>query len=150
MRVRNAGIDPEKMVKRREEGRAFHRKGPTLAKDLVWAAVRPQPSPDAPSAPSAELSRVPPPQQRTSVALGSMWPKSLTLSTSRGHMDLARKMIIGNQLQLLLRLLVVSCLIHLLPLIYYYHLVLSFLFMYSSSLLFCSYFRNYTENFSLL
>src|SRR6218665_1173858 len=47
-----------------------------------------------------------------------MWPKFLTLPTSRGHKDLARKMIIGNQLWLLLRLLVVSCLHHLPPIIY--------------------------------
>jgi len=27
------------MVTRREEGRAFHREGPIVAKDLVWAIV---------------------------------------------------------------------------------------------------------------
>src|SRR6218665_3568468 len=63
--------------------------------------------PVALSVPSADLSRVPPPWRRITVALGSMWPKFLILPTSRGHMDLARKMIIENQL----RLLVVSCLL---------------------------------------
>ena len=29
--------DPERIVRRREEGRAFHREGPMEAKDLVWA-----------------------------------------------------------------------------------------------------------------
>src|SRR6218665_368487 len=52
--------------------------------------------PVAPSALSAEPSRVPPPRRRPSMALGSPWPKSLTLPTSRGHMDLARKMPIGG------------------------------------------------------
>src|SRR6218665_3235392 len=74
------------------------------------------PWPVALSALSAEPSRVPPPRQRPSVALGSLWPKSLTLPTSRGHMNLVRKMIIGKQL--LLRLLVISCLPYPLPFIY--------------------------------
>src|SRR6218665_2365399 len=74
--------------------------------------------PVAPSALSAEPSRVPPPRRRPSVALGSPWPKSLTLPTSRGHMDLVRKMPIGSQLRLLLRLLVISCLLYPLPFIY--------------------------------
>jgi len=38
--------------------------------------VRQQPTPVAPSAPSAEPSRVPPPRHRPTVALGSPWPKS--------------------------------------------------------------------------
>ena len=29
--------DPERIVRRREAGRAFHREGPMEAKDLVWA-----------------------------------------------------------------------------------------------------------------
>src|SRR6218665_2252160 len=66
------------------------------------------PRPVAPSALSAEPSRVPPPRRRPSVALGSLWPKSLTLPTSRGHIDLVRKMPIGSQLRLLLRLMVIS------------------------------------------
>src|SRR6218665_1319383 len=77
--------------------------------------------PVAPSALSAEPSRVPPPRRRPSVALGSPWPKSLTLPTSRGHMDLARKMPIFLQPQqqlLLLRLLIISCLLYPLPFIY--------------------------------
>jgi len=50
----------------------------------------------------AEPSRVSPNLRRPSMALGSLWPKSSTLPTSRGHMDLVRRMLIGNQLQLLL------------------------------------------------
>jgi len=73
--------------------------------------------PVAPSALSAEPSRVPPPRRRPSIALGSPWPKSLTLPTSRGHMDLVIKMPIGNQLRLRLRLLVISCLLYPLPFI---------------------------------
>src|SRR6218665_471116 len=68
------------------------------------------PRPVEPSALSAETSRVLPPLRRPSVALGSLWPKSLTLPTSRGHMDLVRKMPIGSQLRLLLQLMVISCL----------------------------------------
>src|SRR6218665_2297786 len=67
---------------------------------------------------TAEPSRVPHPRRRPSVALGSPWPKSLTLPASRGHMDLVRMMPIGSQLQLLLRLLVTSCLLYPLPFIY--------------------------------
>src|SRR6218665_2761213 len=74
--------------------------------------------PVAPSALSAEPSRGPPPRRRPSVAVGSPWPKSLTLPTSRGHMDLLRKMPIGSKLRLLLRLLVISCLLYPLPFIY--------------------------------
>ena len=33
-----AGRDPKRMVARREEGRAFHREGPKVAKDLVCAS----------------------------------------------------------------------------------------------------------------
>src|SRR6218665_147550 len=66
------------------------------------------PRPVAPSALSAEPSRIPPPRRRPSVALGSLWPKSLTQPTSRGQMDRVRKMLRGNQLGLLL--LVISCL----------------------------------------
>ena len=33
------GRDPEIIIGRREEGRAFHREGPVVAKDLVWAIV---------------------------------------------------------------------------------------------------------------
>jgi len=76
------------------------------------------PRPVAPSALSTEPSRVPPPRRRPSVALGSLWPKSLTLPTSRVHMDLVRKMLIGSQLRLLLRLLVISRLLYPLPFIY--------------------------------
>jgi len=36
-REKAVGRDPERMVTRREEGRAFHREGPLVAKDLVWA-----------------------------------------------------------------------------------------------------------------
>src|SRR6218665_1240692 len=76
------------------------------------------PRPVAPSALSAEPSRVPPSQRRPSMALGSLWPKSLTLPISRAHMDLVRKMLIGSPLRLLLRLLVISCLLYSLPYIY--------------------------------
>src|SRR6218665_875863 len=61
----------------------------------------------------------PPPRRRPRMALGSLWPKSLTLPTLRGHMDLVRKMLIGSQLRLLLRLLVISCLLYPLPFIYW-------------------------------
>src|SRR6218665_2857734 len=76
--------------------------------------------PVSPSAPSAEHSRVrvPPPRRRSSVALGSIWPKSLTLRTSRGHMDLLRKIPIVSQLRLLLRLMVILCLLYPLPFTY--------------------------------
>ena|SRR6218665_3008186 len=74
------------------------------------------PRPVAPSALSAKPSRVPPPQRRSSMALGSLWPKSLMLPTSRGHIDLVRKMLIGSQLRLLLP--VISCLLYPLPFIY--------------------------------
>src|SRR6218665_1679654 len=76
------------------------------------------PRPVAPSALSSEPSRVPPPRRRPSVALGSLWPKFLTLPTLRGHMDLVRKIQIGSQLRLLLRLMVISCLLYPLPFIY--------------------------------
>ena len=33
----DAERDPDSKVKRREEGRAFQREGPMVAKDLVWA-----------------------------------------------------------------------------------------------------------------
>src|SRR6218665_3746283 len=72
----------------------------------------------APSALSAEPSRVPPPRRLPSVALGSLRPKFLTLPPSRGHMDLVKKMPIGSQLRLLLRLMVISCLLYPLPFIY--------------------------------
>src|SRR6218665_2322800 len=74
--------------------------------------------PVAPSALSAEPSRVPPPRRRPIVALGSVWPKSLTMPTCRDHMDLLRKMLRGSQLGLLLRLLVIPCLLYPLPFIY--------------------------------
>src|SRR6218665_2969822 len=80
----------------------------SIQRHLSTVEVQQQPPPVVQSAPSAERSRVPPPRRRTSMAFGSMWPKFLTLPTSRGHKGLARKMIIGNQLWLLLRLLVVS------------------------------------------
>src|SRR6218665_2827673 len=89
----------------------LHAKTPTSRYDN-------NPRPVAPSALSAEPSRAPPPRRRPSVALGSLWPKSLTLPTSRGHIDLVRKMPIGSQLRLLLRLLVISCLLYPLPFIY--------------------------------
>ena len=38
-RERAVGRDPERMIARREEGRAFHRVGSIVAKDLVWAIV---------------------------------------------------------------------------------------------------------------
>src|SRR6218665_1160603 len=47
-----------------------------------------------------------------------LWPKSLTLPTSRGHTDLVRKMPTGSQLRLLLRLMVILCLLYPLPFIY--------------------------------
>src|SRR6218665_3857982 len=72
--------------------------------------------PVAPSALSTEPSRVPPPRRRPSVALVSLWPKSLTMPTSRGHMDLVKKMPIGSPLRLLL--MVISCLLYPLPFIY--------------------------------
>src|SRR6218665_2471444 len=76
------------------------------------------PRPVAPSALSAEPSRVPPPRRRPGMALGSLWRKPLTLPTSRGHMDLLRKMLIGSQLRVLLRLPLISCLLNPLPFIY--------------------------------
>src|SRR6218665_1718612 len=76
------------------------------------------PRPVAPSSLSAEPTRVPPPRRRSSVALGSLWPKSLTMPTSRGHMDLLRKIPIVSQLRLLLRLMVISCLLYPRPFIY--------------------------------
>src|SRR6218665_2199914 len=76
------------------------------------------PRPVAPPALSAELSRVPAPRRRPSVALGSLWPKSLTMPTCKGHMDLVRKMLRGSQLGLLLRLLAISCILYPLPFIY--------------------------------
>jgi len=36
-RDRDAEQDPDSKVKQREEGRAFQREGPMVAKDLVWA-----------------------------------------------------------------------------------------------------------------
>src|SRR6218665_2979635 len=56
----------------------------------------------------------PPPRRRPSdnVALGSLRPKSLTLPTSRGNTDLVRKMLIGDQMGLL----VISCPLYPLPL----------------------------------
>src|SRR6218665_974512 len=54
-----------------------------------------------------------PRQCRPTMALGSLWPKSLTLPASRGHIDLVRKMLIGNQLPLL----VISRLLYPLPVI---------------------------------
>src|SRR6218665_795697 len=76
--------------------------------------------PVSPSALSAEHSRVrvPPPRRRSSVALGSLWPKSLTLRTSRGNMDIGRKILIVSQVRLLLRLMVISCLLYTLLFIY--------------------------------
>ena len=38
-RKRAVGRDPERMITLIEEGRAFHRVGPIVAKDLVWAKV---------------------------------------------------------------------------------------------------------------
>ena len=38
-RERAVGRDPERMITRREKGRPFHRVGPIVAKDLVWAIV---------------------------------------------------------------------------------------------------------------
>ena len=35
----DAERDPDSMVRRREEGRAFQREGPMVEKDLVWAMV---------------------------------------------------------------------------------------------------------------
>src|SRR6218665_788755 len=81
----------------------------SMQRHMSTVEVRPQPPTFTLSSTSADLSRFPPPWRRTTVASGSMWPKSLILPTSRGHMDLARKIIIGNHLLLLLRLLVVSC-----------------------------------------
>ena len=36
---RAVGRDPERMITRREDGWAFHREVPIVAKDLVWATV---------------------------------------------------------------------------------------------------------------
>ena len=65
----------------------------------------------------------PPPRRRPSVALGSLWPTSLTggSETTCSEQDAGRE----NQLRLLLRLLVNSCLLHPLPIIF---LELSWLF----------------------
>src|SRR6218665_1864454 len=49
------------------------------------------PWPVAPSALSAEPSRVPPPRRRLSVALASLWPKSLTLPTSKRSYESSEK-----------------------------------------------------------
>ena len=38
-RQRDAERDPDSKVKRTEEGRAFQREDPMMAKDLVWAMV---------------------------------------------------------------------------------------------------------------
>ena len=38
-REKAVGKDPERIVTRREEGRAFHKEVPIVAKDLVWAIV---------------------------------------------------------------------------------------------------------------
>jgi len=38
-REENSERDPDSKVKRREEGRAFQREGPKVAKDLVWTMV---------------------------------------------------------------------------------------------------------------
>ena len=38
-RKKVVGRVPKRMVTRRVEGRAFHREGPLVAKDLVWAKV---------------------------------------------------------------------------------------------------------------
>src|SRR6218665_988921 len=81
----------------------------SIQKPPSTVKARQQPLPVAPFAPSAEPSRVPPPRQQPSAALGSLFPKSLILATSRGHTDLVTKMLIGNQL--LLRLLVSSCIV---------------------------------------
>ena len=35
----NGEGDEERMTTRREEGRAFHKEGPIVVKDLVWARV---------------------------------------------------------------------------------------------------------------
>jgi len=37
----DAEKDPDSKVKRREEGRAFQRAGPMVAKDLIWSMVVP-------------------------------------------------------------------------------------------------------------
>ena len=47
-------------------------------------------------------------RRRLSVALRSLWPTYLTLPTSMGHLDLVRRVPIGYQLRLQLRLLVNS------------------------------------------
>src|SRR6218665_1048539 len=62
----------------------------SMQRHLSTVEVRQQPPPIALSTPSAETSRVPPPRRRPSVALGSLWPKSFTLPTSRGYMYLVR------------------------------------------------------------
>ena len=38
-RERSVGRDPERMITRREEGRAFHKVGPIVVKYVVWAIV---------------------------------------------------------------------------------------------------------------
>src|SRR6218665_3267961 len=47
--------------------------------------------PVALSALSAEPSRIPPPRRRLSVALGSLWPKSLALLTSKRSYESSEK-----------------------------------------------------------
>src|SRR6218665_683583 len=150
-----------------------------LCKDICPSSTyNNNPRPVVPSALSAEHSRVPPPRRRPIVALGSVWPKSLTMPTCRGHMDLVRKMLRGSQLGLLLRLLVISCLLYPLQFIYLelsrkFQSVVSIQvffkrwplwtpswisfkapdeFSRTFSILFCLhvYFRSYNENFSLL
>ena len=49
--------------------------------------------------------------------IGFSVAKSLTLPTSRDHMNLVRNMLIGSQLRMLLLLLVFSCLLYPLPFI---------------------------------
>src|SRR6218665_3575130 len=53
-------------------------------------------------------SRVSPPASlpRPSLPFSSLWPTSMTLSSSMGHLDHATMMLTGNQRRLLLRLLV--------------------------------------------
>ena len=38
-REKAVGRDPERIITRREEGRAFHKEAPIVAKALVWATV---------------------------------------------------------------------------------------------------------------
>src|SRR6218665_1626096 len=76
------------------------------------------PWPVAPSALSAEPSRVPPPRRRLSVALGSLWPKSLTLPTSKSSYESSEKDDNREAAAAAVAVEVISCFLYLLPFLY--------------------------------